>query len=180
MPLSRTTADERAHDLWGVEASSTWRNHRAPHPDGDYLTQRTESIVGTWGTGPLQNETAEDVLDSLVDMSLAERLATVGSLFRGAITGAEAGRLLVLPEEVIAGACVVAASRAGVTTMPWLQDHPEIQDWLADVPTGTVTDARHALAVAALENEHYWSSWVDDADRAEAREALDLLKAALS
>lgn len=136
--------------------------------------------MGTWGAGPLQNETAEDVLDSLREMSPEERLATVEGFFKDAVRGAETGRVLVLPEEVVAGACVVAASGAAPAPMPWLQDNPEIRDWLPAVSSETVDGARRALGIAVLENGQYWSSWVEVADKNEAREALALLVGALS
>jgi Domain of unknown function (DUF4259) len=138
--------------------------------------------VGTWGTAPFANDSALDLLETLVPVSSAERLALVlRTLDAGAAAGddpSDAARLA--PEEVISAAAVVAANLPTGAPLPWNSWVPGITRWLArPVPPDTPARALAAIDAAVPDDGPWWGAWVDDADRERAGAELDQLRAAL-
>ena len=136
--------------------------------------------MGTWGAGPLDNETADDMIDEMQDMSPETRLASLVDIVQRAGTTSNALHSRVLPEEVVVAACIVVASLDDASDFPWLEQHPEFGQWLSKpLPPTLPTQASDALHALVLHNDNFWSSWVADSDRVEARVAIEQLTRAL-
>lgn len=96
--------------------------------------------MGTWGSGPFDNDTAEDTLEELDAMSQRHREETVSAVFRSAVRGAGSPSASVLPEEVIVAAAVVAANTPAGARVEWNEDYPFRQEAGAQcaAPSGRV------------------------------------------
>ncbi|WP_017539022.1 DUF4259 domain-containing protein [Nocardiopsis halophila] len=139
--------------------------------------------MGTWGTGPYDNDTADDFLDELEGMASGDRLLKIVDTFRAAIAAEGRRSSAVLPEEVLAAGGVVAANLSPDLRILQSEDHPGIDSWL----DGSASRATAALAVEALqaafgENGRFCESWVDGRSRTEAeadyRSLLAVLRSA--
>jgi hypothetical protein len=127
--------------------------------------------MGTWGSGPFDNDTAEDTLEELDAMSERCREETVDSVFRAAVRGAGSPSASMLPEEVIVAAAVVAANAPAGAGVDWNEDYPTITDWLAKpVSPALAASAVEALEAALPADGWYWSGWKEPQDKAEAEE----------
>jgi uncharacterized protein DUF4259 len=124
--------------------------------------------MGTWGSGPLDSDTAEDYLDALENRSAAQRLTAIEETFASAIE--RGGTSGLLPEEVIAAAAVVAANVRAGRSLEWNEEYPSITEWLAKpIPPGLPSAALQALEATQPADDWYWRSWADAADREEAQ-----------
>ncbi|WP_283134316.1 DUF4259 domain-containing protein [Rhizohabitans arisaemae] len=137
--------------------------------------------MGTWGSGPFDNDTAEDFLDELEEMSPSQRQALVEKLFHSAIEGREGSRTSVLPEEVVAAAALVAANIPAGSSIFLNEDYPGIAEWLER----PVLPALASLAIQAVEvtfsaDSWFWGSWVDTESRKEAQSAIRSLRSVLA
>lgn len=133
--------------------------------------------MGTWGTGPFDSDTAEDLADSLEDLPAEERMARVDRVLRRAI---DAGDSEKLPGEVIAAAAVIASNLPPGINLPWNEDYEGISEWLPKpVPTEFTARAIQALDRALPADGWYWRSWTDDNDRREAEDVVNAARSAL-
>ena len=135
--------------------------------------------MGTWGSGPLDSDTAEDCLEELEDMSPQERKTVIEATFRSVREGGGQPSSAVLPEEVIAAATVVAANTPAGRAISWHKDYP-IAEWLPK-PLGIDLPAKamEALEAAVSPEGYYWRGWVNPRDGLEARESIDNILAIL-
>lgn len=125
-----------------------------------------EDLVGTWGSGPFQGDSALDFIDLMGPLSRDERQGEVEQLFTAAIEDGRTGRTSVLPEEVLAAAAVVAASWPSGTELPWNADVPSIAEWLPQpVPARLRSLALQALETSLPPGGWWWESWRDPGDR---------------
>ncbi|SDP57906.1 protein of unknown function [Streptomyces sp. cf386] len=125
--------------------------------------------MGTWGSGPFDNDTAEDTLEELDEMSQRDREETVGSVFRSAVRGARSPSASVLPEEVIVAAAVVAANTPAGARVDWNEDYPSITGWLAKpISPALAASAVEGLQAALPADGWYWGGWKEPQDKAEA------------
>ncbi|MFK4599698.1 DUF4259 domain-containing protein [Streptomyces pristinaespiralis] len=135
--------------------------------------------MGTWGSGPLDSDTAEDFLDRLEQMSDSQRIVLVARTLQAAID-ANGSPSSVLPEEVMAAAAVVAANIPAGRALAWNVECPGITEWLAKpIMPPLATAAVQALAVTLPADGWFWRSWVEESERVEAQTAIDSLHAVL-
>lgn len=136
--------------------------------------------MGTWGSGPLDSDTAEDFLDELEEQPVSQRLTVVEKTFRSAIEAGGSSNSSVLPEEVMAAAAVVAANIPAGRVLVWNEEYPSITEWLAKPITPTLASAAiQALDVTLPADSWFWTSWVDASEREEAQAAIDSLRSVL-
>ncbi|MFF8290112.1 DUF4259 domain-containing protein [Streptomyces sp. NPDC016309] len=136
--------------------------------------------MGTWGSGPLDSDTAEDYLDELEEKSVSQRLAVVEKTFRSAIGAGGGSNSSVLPEEVMAAATVVAANIPAGRALAWNEEYPSITEWLAKpIMPALASSAIQALEVTLPADGWFWRSWVDAGEREEAQAAIDSLRSVL-
>src|SRR5689334_15523069 len=116
--------------------------------------------MGTWGSGPLDSDTAEDFLDELEEQPVSQRLTVVEKTFRSAIEAGGSSNSSVLPEEVMAAAAVVAANIPAGRVLVWNEEYPSITEWLAKPITPTLASAAiQALDVTLPADSWFWTSW---------------------
>ncbi|MFG2550718.1 DUF4259 domain-containing protein [Streptomyces sp. NPDC048581] len=130
--------------------------------------------MGTWGSGPFDNDTAEDTLEELDAMSQRHREETVSAVFRSAVRGAGSPSASVLPEEVIVAAAVVAANTPAGARVERNEDYPSIACWLAKpVSPALAASAVEALRAALPADGWYWSGWKEPQGKVEAQERIE-------
>lgn len=136
--------------------------------------------MGTWGVEPFDSDTALDFLDGLGALSAEERLESVVKTLESVLESARPESLETLPEEVISAAAVIAANLPSGEQFPWNEEVPGVTEWLPrPVPIRARTLAIEALEAALPLDGWWWRSWVDDAERVQAKTALDEVKRAL-
>lgn len=136
--------------------------------------------MGTWGTGPLDNDTADDLLDELEPMPVEHRLSTLEAIFNKATEVSAEDGGPILPDQVLAAAAVVAANTPAGASLPWLkdqlEDHHDLTAWLGSAITKETAEvATQALVASLPQDSWYWQSWVDEAERNEAMEEFQSL-----
>ena len=139
--------------------------------------------MGTWGVGPFDNDTAEDLLAELEEMSSGSRRESLDRIFRAAIEEGANGNS-ILPSEVIAAASVLAATIQGGDAFV-AEDYPDIQQWLPlSVSLTLAPIALQALSAKLADNVGYWASWTKSDDeraaRAQVNELVGILKSVAS
>ncbi|WP_052852615.1 DUF4259 domain-containing protein [Streptomyces avicenniae] len=133
--------------------------------------------MGTWGSGLLENDTAQDVLEEYAEASPAQRLDSITRILSDPPLDESAD---VLVEEVITAAVVVAANLPDGADLPWNSGVPGITEWLdKPLPVGLPALARDALTVTLPEDSWWWRSWTDPGDREQAASSLARLTAVL-
>jgi hypothetical protein len=137
--------------------------------------------MGTWGPGPLDNDTADDLIDELQELPPPGRVARLSDILQAAVTLAAQQRRPALPDQVLAAAAIVGANTPRGAAEEWLEDNEAVADWLAPpVAPQTAALAAQALEAALPPDSWYWSSWTDPDDRQDAedtyRSLLDLLR----
>ncbi|MEO3753784.1 DUF4259 domain-containing protein [Streptomyces sp. B6B3] len=144
--------------------------------------------MGTWGTAPFANDSALDLLETLLPASSTERLTLVlRTLDTRAYDAGDDGddaddddAARRAPEAVISAAAVIAANLPTGAPLPWNSRVPGITRWLArPVPADTPARALAAIDAAVPDDGPWWAAWLDDADRERAGATLDQLRAAL-
>jgi alpha-glucosidase len=136
--------------------------------------------VGTWGVEPFDSDTALDFLDGLGALTAAARLELVVGTLESVLASAQPESAETLPEEVICAAAVIAANLPSGEGFSWNEEAPRVTEWLPKpVPLQVRTLAIDALEAVLPVGGWWWRSWVDDAERAQAKDALDDVKRAL-
>ncbi|MCW2873847.1 MAG: hypothetical protein JWL99_5167 [Streptomyces oryziradicis] len=133
-----------------------------------------EIIVGTWDTGPFDNDTAADFANALDDAEPEEREA----LIRGVLTRTvNATGTLVEAEEAVAAAALIAAQCPGAEAVdtPYGPETP-MPVFSADLRRR----ADEALARIISDESGLASNWVDPGDRKRWGAALNHLRAVLA
>jgi hypothetical protein len=136
--------------------------------------------VGTWDTGPFDNDTAADWCGDLDEAGPAQRV----SMIRGALTAVvdEDGYLdSDLAVEAIAAAAIVASQCPGGPSI----DSPYAPDFVATGTALSLPDDLPQLALQALDrivgDESEWRVlWEDSGSFAEAVAELQPIRAALA
>lgn len=118
--------------------------------------------MSTWGCGPFDSDSAQDLLDEMIPMSPSRRLAAIEEIATSAIEDAETGRTSVAPEAVIAAAAIVAVSLSHDVRLPGIEEAPDLGQWLPrplpdDLPKLVTT----ALDVTLPPGGWWWDSWLD-------------------
>lgn len=132
--------------------------------------------MGTWGSGPFDNDSADDLFDELAPLSGPQRMSALLGILSEVTGGPDADNNKVLPDRVMAAAAVVAANTPSGAELDWNEERPEIADWLAKpVPTETLSEAVRALEAALPPDSWYWTSWVDNEERVESTENFNTL-----
>jgi hypothetical protein len=136
--------------------------------------------VGTWGVEPFDSDTVLDFLDGLGALTAGGRLELVVRTLESVLVNSRPESSETLPEEVISAAAVIAASLPSGEDFSWNEEVPGITEWLPKpVSLQVRTLAIDALEAALPVGGWWWRSWVDDAERAQAKAALDEVKRAL-
>ncbi|MFF4599873.1 DUF4259 domain-containing protein [Amycolatopsis sp. NPDC001319] len=136
--------------------------------------------MGTWGVEPFDSDTALDFLDGLGALTAGGRLELVVRTLESVLVNSRSESSETLPEEVISAAAVIAASLPSGEEFSWNEEVPGITEWLPKpVSLQVRTLAIDALEAALPVGGWWWRSWVDDAERAQAKAALDEVKRAL-
>ncbi|MDX3762393.1 DUF4259 domain-containing protein [Streptomyces mirabilis] len=130
--------------------------------------------MGTWGTGPFDNDTAADFANALDDAKPEEREA----LIRGVLTRTvDAVGWLTEGEEAVAAAALIAAQCPGGDTIdtPYGPERP-----MPAFPNDLRTLADEALARVISEEAGPASNWVNPADWKQWRASLTRLRTVLA
>lgn len=124
--------------------------------------------MGTWGSGPFDTDAAQDLLEQLEEVAASERRAELERLFGQGEPG---------PDEVLAGAALVAAILPGGVDLPWA---PEVAGLLPEQSAEQLRGlALDALDVALAPGNWWWKSWVDRDDQARMRSTVDRVRVIL-
>ena len=136
--------------------------------------------MGTWGSGPFDSDSAMDLVETLSPLSMDERIDQIRRIFDAALRDAEAGTTTVVPEEVLAGAAVVAANLPKSIGCSWPEADPDLAQWLPHpLPGEFPAQAKAALRVAIPVHGWWWQSWVDAADKAAMEWTVERIETAL-
>ncbi|MGW6741349.1 DUF4259 domain-containing protein [Streptomyces sp. NPDC055025] len=130
--------------------------------------------MGTWDTGPFDNDTAADFADALDDAEPEEREA----LIRGVLTRTvDATGYLVEAEEAVAAAALIAAQcpDGDPVDMPYGPQTP-----MPTFPTDLRTLGEEALARIVSDESGPASNWVDPDDERRWRALLNRLRVVLA
>ncbi len=127
--------------------------------------------MGTWGSGLLENDSAQDFLDEIAALDQRGRYERISQLLNSVADHPAVVMKQLVPEEVIAAVVVVASSVLSNDTYEWATA-------VNDVNNGRLTlQEAHGLAGVALRalrsivsDEHGWwtESWVTESDRQHA------------
>ncbi|MEU9273817.1 DUF4259 domain-containing protein [Streptomyces sp. NPDC048342] len=130
--------------------------------------------MGTWDTGPFDNDTAADFANALDDAEPAEREA----LIRGVLTRTvDAADYLTEAEEAVAAAALIGAQCPGGEPI----DTPHGPESTMPVfPTDLRTLADDALARIIGDEAGLASNWVDPGDWKQWQAMLNRLRAVLA
>ncbi|WP_406408610.1 DUF4259 domain-containing protein [Streptomyces sp. NBC_01643] len=130
--------------------------------------------MGTWDTGPFDNDTAADFANALDDAEPAEREA----LIRGVLTRTvDAAGYLTEAEEAVAAAALIGAQCPGGEPI----DTPYGPESTMPVfPTDLRTLADDALARIVSDEAGPASNWVDPGDWKQWQTMLNRLRAVLA
>ena len=141
--------------------------------------------MGTWGTGPFDNDAAGDLLDELAECTPDERVAPLRQLFAAVLRDPDADTYEVAfptgyldglnADEVVAGAALVALALPGgeqILEVPMDRAFPGggIPDLVASagVPAPShdlIALAAEALRAATAPARPWYLAWIDDGDR---------------
>ncbi|MFJ1917418.1 DUF4259 domain-containing protein [Streptomyces sp. NPDC088147] len=130
--------------------------------------------MGTWGTGPFDNDTAADFTNALDDAKPGEREA----LIRGVLTHTvDATGRLTEGEEAVAAAALIAAQYPGGDPIdtPYGPEEP-----MPAFPDDLRTLADRALARIIRDEAGPASNWVDPEDWKQWRANLNRLRTVLA
>jgi hypothetical protein len=132
--------------------------------------------MGTWGTGPLGSDSAMDFLEEVAALPVADREREVARVVTLAADDPSSVLRDVLPEEVIAAATLIAEALPAGNGLPWHGEEQLAAARLASLSNTQLPAAALSAVEATTESGGWWSrSWVSDADRAEAEEAISAL-----
>ncbi|WP_269799855.1 DUF4259 domain-containing protein [Pseudofrankia saprophytica] len=137
--------------------------------------------MGTWGTGPLMSDSAQDFLDQLKELPSRERISRVeGILARVAEDPAIIMREFV-PEEVVAAAAVVGATVINTSAAEWVEDENLRRVVSGMPPQYSMLEIAGTALDAAMSYGDSWliSSWKSENDRRSAVAQLGEIRAAL-
>lgn len=129
--------------------------------------------MGTWGAGPFDSDSAEELVDSMGEMSQVERAAELERLLNESVEDGQQAD----PSEVVAAATIVAVNLSGGMERG---AYPNVEGWLA--PSGAAALrglALRAMRVCLPEDGWYWESWTRESDRVVARAVVANLTSAL-
>ncbi|QNS08331.1 DUF4259 domain-containing protein [Streptomyces xanthii] len=130
--------------------------------------------MGTWDTGPFDNDTAADFADALDEAGPAAREALIRGVL---IRTIDATGYLTEAEEAVAAAALIAAQCPG--------DHPVDMAYGPETPMPVFPSDLRALADEALariagDEDGLVANWVDPQDRKQWRMMLIRLRAVLA
>ncbi|MER5584633.1 DUF4259 domain-containing protein [Streptomyces asoensis] len=135
-------------------------------------------MMGTWGTGPLQNDVATELVDEVEELGPQELIDLLERIFQrvthaGTRVDGEHGA-----EAVAAGALVASTvpdSPIGINA----DEGPS--EPLPELPASLYVSARLALDRVLQDGSHMANSWVNSADadhwRTEVRQIIEVLDA---
>jgi alpha-glucosidase len=137
--------------------------------------------VGTWGNGPFGSDSAQDILEEFEQLSAAERRAELERIFAVGAEPRPREAEEILPEEVLAGAAVVAANLPAGENLAWNEEAPGIADWLSEPSAEQLsTSAAAALSVVLAPGNWWWQSWVAQGDRDRMQDVVDQINTVLA
>jgi|SRR5215468_3516144 len=127
--------------------------------------------MGTWGSGLLENDSAQDFLDEIEALDQRGRYERISQVLNTVADNPAAGMRLITPEEVITAVVIVTASVL-------MEAGYELAEAVNAVRNGRLTrqEAHSLVGVALLalrsivSDEHGWwmESWVSESDRRHA------------
>jgi hypothetical protein len=128
-----------------------------------------EAGVGTWGTGPFDNDTAADFAGDLDDASPGEREGLVRGVLAQAV---KATGDLALPEQAVAAAALIASQCPGGQPVETVYGPRQ--------PLPSFPHDLRGLAASALErvlaDEWLPGAWVDPADARQWLASVKMLR----
>jgi len=127
--------------------------------------------MGTWGSGVLDNDSAQDFLEEFASRDPRGRFNKISQVLNSVADNPAALMRQLVPEEVIAAVAIVAASVPADESYEWARE-------ISDVCNQTLSSqeayelsgvALHALN-SVVGDEHGWwqESWVSESDRMRA------------
>lgn len=138
--------------------------------------------MGTWSSGILESDSAQDFIDQVRGMPVEERLASVEDLLAKVAADASVINREFLPEEVVAAVAIVAAAATKSRDFVWMND----ENFLDAVHGIRRQGQLHNVALAALsevadgDDAFLLAGWKDDGDRAAVVRQVDEIRAVLS
>jgi hypothetical protein len=138
--------------------------------------------MGTWGSGLLENDSAEDFLNEMAALDQNGRFDKIRKIVNAVADNPAVVMRQFVPEEVVAAVAVVAAAFPGTSEYEWTSAINSALD--EGIPAQNARD----LAAAALralrsivDDENGWwvTSWVSDSDRADAQRQIQEIKSTL-
>ncbi len=137
--------------------------------------------MGTWGSGPFENDDAADFADDLDDADPAEREVLIRAALQRAV---DAEDYLEVGDaaRAVAAAAVVGATRTPGMPMDDDQDGPEFLQTgdLPPLPDDLVELAREALDRVAADDSEWRELWEESDALGEAVAVLDEVRTGLT
>jgi Domain of unknown function (DUF4259) len=138
--------------------------------------------MGTWGSGLLENDSAQDFLDEIAALDQRGRYERISQALNTVQDNPAAVMQQIAPEELIAAVVIVAASVL-------MEAEYELAEAVNEVRNGRLTrqEAYSLVGVALLAlrsivgDEHGWwmESWVSESDRRHASRQIQEVIAVL-
>jgi hypothetical protein len=130
--------------------------------------------MGTWGVGPFDNDSADELVEMLTAVEPAGRVETLSNLLSDSIEAEQNAD----PSEVVAAAVIVGACLPGSDLV---STYPTVATLLDSASAEGLSGAAiRALQVCLPESGWYWRSWAQEGDRLAARDIVTRVVAALN
>ncbi|MFI6393128.1 DUF4259 domain-containing protein [Nonomuraea sp. NPDC050540] len=133
--------------------------------------------MGTWGAGPFESDSAEDLLDELEGTDSEGKLDRIIRIMNSAVRGDMFPEGDLLPEEIIAVAAIVALNVSPDMEGVWESEVTGLAGWLPKPVTPPTMDLAIQALAKATPLDGWWSkSWVDESERSEAMNAISQIR----
>lgn len=127
--------------------------------------------MSTWGSGLLENDSAQDFLDEIAALDQRDRYERISQVLNSVADDPAVVMKQVVPEEVIAAAVIVASSLVTDSSYEWATAVTDMRNGglIAREAQGLARVALRALH-SVVGDEHGWwtEGWVLESDRQHA------------
>lgn len=138
--------------------------------------------MGTWGSGLLDSDSAQDFLDRAKEMPAEERSALIAEVLVRVAADASLVNREFVPEEVVAAAAVVAVTATESHDFDWMNNvdllevasQMDSQIHLRDIAISALGTVAGSGSTSVL------SGWRSEDDRRSMAQQLDEIRSALS
>jgi len=139
--------------------------------------------MGTWGSGLLENDSAQDFLDEIAALDQHSRYERISLVLNSVADTPAVVMKQLVPEEVIAAVVIVAASVLTEDEYEWAAPVSDVYHG------GLIRQEAHGLAEVALralrsivsDERGWWTqSWVSESDRHRAGRQIQEVESVLN